>query len=98
MISRRGFAKAAVAATAGAAAGTKIIKGTLKGVDASPVIPPKEWGGSERVGIRPNGTYWGGHGESIDVLAGNLNYSMPLAIAGGRGVNIKVTCSYNSQI
>ena len=36
-------------------------------------------------GIRPTNTYWGGAGEQIDIFNGNLNYSVPLITAVGRG-------------
>jgi hypothetical protein len=84
---------------AAVAAGTQIITNTKGKANAFPaVIPPKEWTGSRRTGIRPNGTYWGGSFERIDVLSGNLNYTLPLIIAGGRGVNVNILCSYNSQL
>ena len=49
------------------------------------------------VGLRPTGTYWGGSGEQIDVLSGNLNYSYPLITAQGRGWSVPIGLSYNSQ-
>ena len=51
------------------------------------------------VGVRPTGTYWGGAGEQIDVLFGNLNFTVPLLnpkSRGGWGVTFALT--YNSQI
>ena len=97
-ISRRDFTKFGFGAAA-IAAGAQVITSSQKDVNAFPsVIPPKEWAGSRRTGIRPNGTYWGGGNERIDVLSGNLNYSIPLFIAGGRGVNVRILCSYNSQL
>uniref|UniRef100_Q024R8 Fibronectin type-III domain-containing protein n=1 Tax=Solibacter usitatus (strain Ellin6076) TaxID=234267 RepID=Q024R8_SOLUE len=52
-----------------------------------------------RLGVKPTGTYWGGAGEQVDMLFGNLNYTLPLwnpKSRGGWGVNFALT--YNSQI
>ncbi len=50
------------------------------------------------IGIRPTGTYWGGGGEQIDVLSGNVNYTVPLLKAMGRtGWSAAFGLSYNSQ-
>ena len=38
-----------------------------------------------QVGVRPTGTYWGAAGEQIDMRAGNLNFTLPLLKAQGRG-------------
>ena len=44
------------------------------------------WGNRPReIGVRPTGSYWGGAGEQIDMLSGNLNYTMPMIKAMGRG-------------
>ena len=52
-----------------------------------------------RVGVRPTGSYWGGMGENIDTLSGNLNFSIPLLKAQGRkDSSIAISLSYNSQI
>ena len=53
-----------------------------------------------RVGVRPTGSYWGASsmGENLDLLSGNLNFSLPLlkpVSRGGWGVTLKL--SYNSQ-
>ena len=59
---------------------------------AASVVDPR------RIGIRPTGAYWGGAGEQIDVLSGNLNFTLPLLKAqarGGGGVPFALT--YNSQ-
>jgi len=49
-------------------------------------------------GIRPTNSYWGGAGEQIDVLGGNLNYSVPLVNAIGRGgLTAAFNLTYNSQ-
>ena len=51
-----------------------------------------------RTGIYTTGSYWGGGGEQIDTLSGNLNFSLPLATAVGRaGTQIPVGLVYNSQ-
>ena len=52
-----------------------------------------------RVGARPTGAYWGAAGEQIDLLSGNLNFSIPLFKAQGRGGwGVTFALSYNSQI
>jgi RHS repeat-associated protein len=52
-----------------------------------------------RVGSKSTGTYWGAAGEQIDLLSGNLNYSIPLIQAQGRaGMAATFALSYNSQI
>ena len=52
-------------------------------------MTPKLYSGSQvdqrRVGVRPTGAYWGAAGEQIDLLSGNLNFSVPLFQAMGRG-------------
>ena len=49
-------------------------------------------------GLRPTNSYWGGAGEQIDVYNGNLNYSVPLITAMGRGgLNATFKLVYNSQ-
>jgi RHS repeat-associated protein len=51
-----------------------------------------------RVGVRPDGAYWGGAGEQIDALSGNLNFSSPLLKAMGRGGwSVPFGLSYNAQ-
>ena len=52
-----------------------------------------------RVGVQATGAYWGDAGEQIDVISGNLNFSVPLITAMSRG-NWSVTfrLSYNSQM
>ncbi len=37
------------------------------------------------VGVRPTGTYWGASPENIDLQSGNLNFTLPLVTAKGRG-------------
>jgi hypothetical protein len=51
-----------------------------------------------RTGIYSTGSYWGGGGEQIDTLSGNLNFSLPLLTAQGRtGWTVPVGLTYNSQ-
>jgi len=51
-----------------------------------------------RVGVRPTGSYWGSAGEQIDLLSGNLSYSLPLITAVGRaGLKANFALAYNSQ-
>ena len=51
-----------------------------------------------RVGVRSTGSYWGGAGEQIDTLSGNLNFTVPLVKALGRGGwSVNFVLSYNSQ-
>jgi len=48
-----------------------------------------------RVGVRPTGSYWGGLGENIDTLSGNLNFSQPLLNAQGRGgMSLPINLTY----
>jgi len=61
--------------------------------------PPASAIDPRRVGVRPTGSYWGGAGEQVDTLSGNLNYSTQLFKALGRGgTGVGVTLSYNSQL
>ena len=51
-----------------------------------------------RLGISSTGSYWGGGGEQIDTLSGNLNFSVPLVTPRGRpGWTVPLNLSYNSQ-
>ena len=51
-----------------------------------PVHTPSPGGiDPRRTGVRTNGAYWGGNGEQIDLLSGNLNFTLPLIRAQGRG-------------
>jgi hypothetical protein len=51
-----------------------------------------------RVGVMPLGSYWGGAGEQIDNLSGNLNFSLPILTAkSAGGWNVGFRLSYNSQ-
>ena len=51
-----------------------------------------------RTGIYSTGSYWGGGGEQVDTLSGNLNFSIPLLTATGRtGWTVPLGLTYNSQ-
>jgi hypothetical protein len=51
-----------------------------------------------RIGVHPLGNYWGAMGEQIDIRSGNLNYTLPLLKAQGRGGwSVPFALSYNSQ-
>ncbi|MBN1570143.1 MAG: hypothetical protein JXA73_20035, partial [Acidobacteria bacterium] len=97
MITRREFSKIGLGMTVFSGS-VHAMLGSGEGDDAHSILSPREWAGSRRVGIRVNGSYWGGNNEQIDMLSGNLNYSLPLVTAGGRGKYLKILCSYNSQI
>jgi hypothetical protein len=52
-----------------------------------------------RVGVHALGSYWGAMGEQIDTRSGNLNFSLPLLKAQGRGGwAVPFALSYNSQM
>ena len=60
--------------------------------------PPATAVDPKRTGVLSTGSYWGGGGEQIDMLSGNLNFSLPLVSAKGRtGWSVPVGLSYNSQ-
>jgi hypothetical protein len=51
-----------------------------------------------RAGVERIGSYWGGAGEQIDLVSGNLNYTVPLVTAIGRnGLTATFALSHNSQ-
>jgi hypothetical protein len=51
-----------------------------------------------RIGVSSTGSYWGGAGEQIDTLSGNLHFSVPLLAAQGRtGWTVPVNLVYDSQ-
>ena len=63
------------------------------------VTVPTSPGDESRIGVRPDGAYWGGAGEQIDLQSGNLNFSIPLFKALGRGGwGVTFALSYNSQM
>jgi hypothetical protein len=52
-----------------------------------------------RAGVRPTGSYWGSAGEQIDTLSGNVNFTIPLFKAQGRGgTGVTLALSNNSQV
>jgi hypothetical protein len=52
-----------------------------------------------RIGVRVLGSYWGGGGEAIDSISGNLNFTIGLLNPQNRnGAAIPFQLSYNSQI
>ena len=60
--------------------------------------PPATSIDPRRVGVFTTGSYWGGGGEQIDTLSGNLNFTLPLVKPQGRnGWSVPVNLSYNSQ-
>jgi hypothetical protein len=51
-----------------------------------------------RVGVRSTGAYWGAGGENIDVMSGNLNFTLPLVKAQSRSSwGVGFNLNYNSQ-
>ncbi len=53
---------------------------------------------ARRVGVLSTGTYWGGGGEQLDMLSGNLNFTIPLVTGQGRnGIAAPASLNYNSQ-
>jgi len=73
---------------------------TLSTTVTTPIAPsgsPNPPDGRQ-VGLRSTGTYWGALGEQIDLLSGNLNYSVPVFTAVGRnGWKVPFNLVYNSQ-
>ena len=51
-----------------------------------------------QIGVRKNGSYYGAVGENIDLQSGNLNLTIPLFKAVGRGMTAPVNLVYNSQL
>jgi hypothetical protein len=52
-----------------------------------------------RAGVRPTGSYWGSGGEQLDMLTGNVNFTLPLLAAMGRnGSSVGFRLSYTSQL
>jgi hypothetical protein len=64
----------------------------------SVVTPPAGAIDPRRTGVRPTGSYWGGGGEQIDMMSGNVNFSLPLVAPQLRsGATVPIGISYNSQ-
>lgn len=60
--------------------------------------PPAQDIDPRRVGVNKNGVYWGGGGEQIDMLSGNVNFSIPLlSTEFTTGQTFPLALSYNSQ-
>jgi YD repeat-containing protein len=60
--------------------------------------PPTGAIDARETGVRTTGSYWGGGGEQIDMRSGNLNYTMPILKAMGRGGwGVGFNLAYNSQ-
>ncbi len=57
------------------------------GVTVTLVTPPAGTSvpADQTIGVRPTGAYWGAGGEQIDLQSGNLNFTLPLLKAQGRG-------------
>ncbi|MCW5980888.1 MAG: hypothetical protein KIT09_22595 [Bryobacteraceae bacterium] len=66
--------------------------------DVPVTTPPAGSVDPRRVGVRANGAYWGALGEQIDMLSGNVNYTLPVVKAASRnGRSVLFALSYNSQ-
>jgi len=99
MITRREFSKLGLGLAAfSTSAHTAFGANNRSDVPSFDTIPPSEWTGGRRVGIKANGVYWGGSNEQIDMLSGNLNFTLPLVLSVSRGTFANVACSYNSQL
>ena len=62
------------------------------------VTPPAGSVDPRQVGVRPTGSYWGAMGEQIDMLSGNVNFTLPLVKAQSRnGNSATFALNYNSQ-
>lgn len=60
--------------------------------------PPSQAVDPRRIGVRPLGSYWGGAGEQVDTASMNLNFTVPLLTAQGRGNwSVPFNLTYNSQ-
>jgi RHS repeat-associated protein len=95
MISRREFGKLGI----GLAAASRISPFLMaSGADGQSQGASGEGRDIRRVGARSNGTYWGHGSERIDLLSGNLSYSLALVGAMSRNCGAAVCLSYNSQM
>jgi RHS repeat-associated protein len=66
-------------------------------IGTSPPFPSATPEG-RRVGLRPTGAYWGAGGEQIDVMSGNLNFTLPMLNAQARGSwSVNFSLNYNAQ-
>ena len=97
-MTRREFSKVVgVTALATSAAHTAFGSVANDGVSSSNASYQREWTGCRRVGIKKNAVSWGGGNENIDLLSGNLNFKLPVAMPASRGLSIGIDCSYNAQ-
>ena len=68
------------------------------GTTVTVTTPPAGSVDPRRTGLYSTGSYWGGGGEQIDTLSGNLHFSIPLLTAQGRtGSTMPVSMVYDSQ-
>jgi hypothetical protein len=68
------------------------------GTTVTVTTPPPGAVDPRRTGLFSTGSYWGGGGEQIDTLSGNLHFSVPLLSAQGRnGWTVPVSMMYDSQ-
>lgn len=73
--------------------------GNWSAASTKSVTAPSSGKDQRRIGVRGTGSYWGAAGEQIDLLSGNLNFSLPLLSAKSRaGLGVSIGLSYNSQI
>ena len=77
----------------GAMAEIALHKPSAKNVPYGPTADQRE------IGLTPAASYWGAAGENIGLLSGNLNFTIPLIKAVGRGTSsVSFNLSYNSQM
>jgi RHS repeat-associated protein len=74
--------------------------GLERGLEPLAVPPPPNGAfDPRRVGVMALGNYWGGAGEQIDTLSGNLSFSVPLVKpVSPSGGSVTIGLSYNSQM
>lgn len=95
MITRRDFTKLGLSA----AVFLKMSSGSsARDLYAERLLPNGEGVDVRRVGVRRNGAYWGAGAEKIDLLSGNLSYSIPLLRPKSRRIGTLIRLSYNSQV
>lgn len=92
MINRRDFAKLGLGVVT-VAQHPEILLGQSKSSNN-----PLESSEIRRVGRRLHGSYWGHGAEKIDLLSGNLCYSLPLLHVQSRRLHALLKASYNSQL
>ncbi|QEE27298.1 RHS repeat-associated core domain-containing protein [Terriglobus albidus] len=92
-MNRREFGKLSIVGTASL---TSIVS-AASSADGKKTSLPHRAQSFGRTGVHPNGQYWGQNEEKIDLLSGNLSFSVPLVRIESRGANALLRCSYNSQ-